>query len=139
MHLRHHFTEKEYEMKSRILLAGLVLFSLVLAACGGSASSSFPTGTFIKEGAEEYGLKFNEDGTFEVFNGTQTFVHGSYKVEGNVLTETGNDAGCETNVGFNYTFDGSNLNFTYAGDPEADKECSGRYADFNDVTYILRK
>lgn len=123
-------------MKSRILLAGIFLLALALSACGGG-QSGFPTGKFIKEGTKEYGLKFNDDGTFEVFNGSQTFVHGTYKVEGNVITETGNDGGCEPNVSFNYTFDGSKLTLTYVGDPEADKECQGRYADFNNVTYTL--
>lgn len=123
-------------MKFKILLAGLLVLSFLLSACGGG-QSGFPTGKFIKEGTKEYGLKFNEDGTFEVFNGPQTFVHGTYEVEGSIFTETGNDGGCEPNVDFNYTFDGSKLTFTYVGDPEDDKECSGRYADFNNVTYIL--
>ena len=123
----------------KILLPLLLCVSFVLAACGGAAKSSFPTGKFIKEGTEEYGLMFNEDGTFEVFNGSQIYVRGSYKVDGSVLTETANDGGCDTNVSFNYTFDGSKLNFTYAGDPEEDKDCSGRYADFNNVTYVLTK
>ena len=125
-------------MKSKFFLAGLLLLSLILAACG-SASTKFPTGKFIKEGTNEYGLQFNEDGTFQVFNGDTVFVNGSYKVAGNVFTETGNDGGCEPNVNFNYTFDGSKLTFTYVGNPEDDADCTGRYADFNNVTYILSK
>lgn len=54
--------------KLMVLMAGLLLLSLILAACG-SASTEFPTGKFIKEGTTEYGLQFNEDGTFQVFNG----------------------------------------------------------------------
>ena len=123
----------------KLLLPILLCASFVLAACGGTGKSVFPTGKFIKEGSKEYGLNFSEDGTFEVFNGTQTFVRGSYKVEGSILTETANDGGCDTNVSFNYTFDGSKLNFTYVGKPEDDKGCSGRYADFNNVTYVLTK
>jgi major membrane immunogen (membrane-anchored lipoprotein) len=124
--------------KSFVLLVGLVVSSLMLAACGGG-QSGFPTGKFIKEGTQEYGLQFNEDGTFSVFNGSQTFVTGTYKVEGNVFTETGNTGGCEPNVDFNYTFDGSKLTFTYVGNPEDDRTCGGRYADFNNVTYVLQK
>lgn len=118
------------------LLVGLMLLSFALAACGGG-QSGFPTGKFIKEGTQEYGLQFNEDGTFAVFNGSQIFVTGTYKVEGSVFTETGNTGGCEPNVDFNYTFDGSKLTFTYVGNPDDDKACGGRYADFNNVTYTL--
>ena len=125
-------------MKSKFFLAGLLLLSLILTACG-SASTKFPTGKFIKEDTKEYGLQFNEDGTFQVFNGETVFVNGTYSVEGNVFTETGNDGGCEPNVNFNYTFDGSKLTFTYVGNPEDDADCTGRYADFNNVTYILSK
>ncbi|MBL8101780.1 MAG: hypothetical protein JNM02_04555 [Anaerolineales bacterium] len=128
-------------MKSKklfVLLAGLVILSFIVTACGGG-NSGFPTGKFIKEGTQEYGLKFNEDGTFEVFNGDTVFVHATYKVSGNVFTETGNDGGCEPNVDFNYTFDGSKLTFTYVGNPEDDADCAGRYADFNNVTYTLTK
>lgn len=129
--------KKENKMKIKIFSV-IVLLSMILAACG-SSNSGFPTGKFIKEGTEEYGLQFNEDGTFSVFNGGTVFVNGTYAVKGNVLTETGNDGGCDPNVNFNYTFDGSKLTFTYAGNPEDDKGCPGRYADFNNVTYILKK
>lgn len=137
-------------MKSKnmfVLLAGLTLLSFVLAACGASAvteeapaeaAASFPTGKFIKSGTDDYGLIFNEDGTFTAFSGSYTMVRATYKVEGNVLTETSNNGGCETNVSFNYTFDGANLTFTYAGKPE-DDACDGRRADFNNVTYVMSK
>ncbi|KAA0264206.1 MAG: hypothetical protein EDM79_17730, partial [Chloroflexi bacterium] len=77
------------------------------------------------------------DDAFDVFNGDTVFVTATYEVNGNVLTETGNNGGCESPVDFNYTFDGSKLTLTYVGNPEDDKECSGRYADFNNVTYVL--
>jgi len=121
-----------------MLTALSLVLVLVLVACGGG-NSSFPTGKFIKEGTKEYGLQFNEDGTFSAFDGGRTFVHATYKVSGNVFTETGNDGGCEPFVDFNYTFDGSKLTFTYVGNPEDDRACGGRYADFNNVTYVLQK
>ena len=123
----------------KILLPLLLCVSFVLAACGGSAKSEFPTGKFVIEGKTDEGMIFNQDGTFTAFSGTYTLVHATYKVEGNVFTETSNDGGCDTNISFNYTFDGSKLTFTYVGDPEADKACDGRYAGFNNVTYVLTK
>ncbi len=119
-----------------VVFAGIVLLSL--AACS-SGTAEFPIGKFIKEGTEEYGLEFYEDGTFRAFNGDMTFVRGTYTVSGNVFTETGNNGGCEPNVDFNYTFDGSKLTVTYVGNPEDDRTCGGRYADFNNVTYVLQK
>jgi len=116
----------------------VLILSVVLVACG-SGKSGFPTGKFIKSGATDYGLAFNEDGTFSVFAGDTTFVKGTYKAEGNIFTETSNDGGCDTNVSFTYTFDGKNLTFNYVGNPQDDTACSGRYADFNNVTYILSK
>lgn len=119
-----------------VLTLGLVFVSLILVACGDSASN-FPTGKFIKSGTENYGLVFNPDGTFSVFGDGATFVTGTYSVKGNVFTETSNNGGCETNVSFTYEFDGTNLTFQYVGDPETDIACYGRYMDFNNVTYTL--
>jgi hypothetical protein len=99
--------------------------------------SAFPSGKFIQSGKTNYGLLFNQDGTFSVFEGSNTFVRGTYSVDGNIFTETSNDAGCKTNVDFTYTFDGTNLTFNYVGDPDDDMGCAGRHADFNDVTYVL--
>lgn len=118
----------------------LTLASMVLAACGAASSgASFPTGRFIKSGSTDYGLLFNADGTFSVFQGDVTYIRGTYTVKGDVFTETSNDGGCSTNVDFNYTFDGMNLTFKYAGNAEDDADCSGRYDDFNNVTYTLSK
>jgi major membrane immunogen (membrane-anchored lipoprotein) len=125
--------------KLYLLVVGLMLASLILSACGSAAKAKFPTGKFIKSGETDYGLKFNADGTFSVFQGDVTYVTGTYKVKGDVFTETSNDGGCETNVNFNYAFDGSKLTFKYIGDPAKDADCAGRNADFNNVTYTLSK
>lgn len=100
-------------------------------------NSNFPNGKFIKGGMTNYGLLFNADGTFSVFEGDNTFVRATYTVEGNVFTETSNTGGCETNESFTYTFDGINLTFNYVGNPDDDAACAGRHADFNNVTYTL--
>lgn len=101
------------------------------------ATSNFPTGKFIKAGTTNYGLMFNADGTFYVFEGDNIFVHGTYSVDGNIFTETSNDGGCDTNMTFTYTFDGTNLTFNYVGNSDDDASCTGRHADFNGVTYTL--
>lgn len=139
-------------MKTKVL-SFMLAFVFVLAACAPAAaptaapapktteapSANFPTGKFIKEGETDYGLAFNADGTFYVFQGDTVFVHATYKVDGNTFTETSNDGGCETNVSFTYTFDGTHLTFNYAGNPDDDKDCTGRHADFNGVTYTPAK
>ena len=122
-----------------LLVIGLVFVSLILGACSSSSKSGFPTGKFIKSGTTDYGLAFNKDGTFSVFQGDNTFVHGTYSVDGDIFTETSNDGGCNTNVNFKYSFDGKNLTFNYVGNPEDDTACDGRHADFNNVTYALSK
>jgi len=124
--------------KSLFLLINLMLLLMMVAACG-SGNSGFPTGKFIKAGTAEYGLAFNKDGTFSVFDGDTTFVTGTYSVNGDTFTETSNNGGCKTNVSFKYTFDGKNLTFKYVGDPADDADCTGRNADFNNVTYTLTK
>lgn len=142
-------------MKKKVMsiVIGAMLLAMMLGACTQAVSTpgavetaapkpaeaNFPTGKFIKSGETDYGLKFNADGTFSVFQGEATYVTGTYNVDGDVFTETSNDGGCETNVSFNYTFDGSNLTFKYVGDPAKDSGCTGRYADFNNVTYTLAK
>ncbi|MFZ5884209.1 MAG: hypothetical protein ACOYYI_10560 [Chloroflexota bacterium] len=137
-------------MRTKIL-SFLLALVFVLAACAPAATptvapkptaapaANFPTGKFIKEGETDYGLAFNPDGTFYVFKGDNIFVHATYKVEGNTFTETSNDGGCKTNVSFTYTFDGTKLIFNYVGNPEDDKDCTGRHADFNGVSYTLAK
>ena len=106
---------------------------------GETASASFPTGKFIKTGATDYGLEFNSDGSFQVFQGENVYVHATYQVTGDTFTETSNDGGCKTNVSFKYAFDGHTLTFKYAGNPDDDVDCTGRRADFNNISYTLSK
>ncbi len=126
--------------KLALLALALLLALLTLSTCGGSKQANFPTGKFIKSGETDYGLIFNTDGTFGVFiDGGVIVVNGTYTVKGDTFTETGNDGGCKSPVEFKYTFDGEKLTFKYAGNAEADRDCDGRYADFNNVTYTLSK
>jgi hypothetical protein len=119
-----------------LLVLSLMLPSLLLIACGSTREAGFPTGKFIKSGEPNRAFIFNEDGTWIVLEGSSTLVRATYSVDGNVFTETSNDGGCETNVDFIYTFDGTNLTFNYVDNP-GDDPCGGRRVDLNNVTYTL--
>ena len=125
-------------MKATFLTLFVALaLALVLAACGSTKETNFPTGKFIKTGTTNYGLIFNEDGTFSVFDGNSTIVRGTYSVDGDTYTDKSNNVGClDEPKSFKYTFDGTNLTFKYIGDP-ANDACDGRRDDFNNVTYAL--
>ena len=144
-------------MKYNKLLSLVFVLVLALAACSPAqltsapatsvptalpetninTGSDFPAGKFIMTDTPGSGLTFNPDGTFLAFSGDYILARGTYKAQGNVFTETSNNAGCSTNVSFNYTYDGKNLTFNYIGNPDDDMECGGRYNGFNNVTYIL--
>ena len=127
--------------KSLLRVLVLILLSLWLAACSSPEETTFPAGKFTKSGASSHGLIFNKDGTFSVFEGDITLVTGTYSVDGDTYTEESNNAGC-TDVprSFKYAFDGTNLTFSYVGNP-AEDTCGGggRRADFDNVTYTLSK
>jgi hypothetical protein len=122
--------------KLLLLVLGLGLLSLFLAACGSPEEPSFPTGRFIKAGEPNHALVFKEDGTFAVMEGSSTIVIGTYSIDGDIYTEESNNFGCLTQMSFKYTFDGTNLTFNYVGNPE-DDPCGGRRGDFDNVTFTL--
>jgi hypothetical protein len=104
-----------------------------------SVEASFPIGKFIKSGTTDYGMMFNDDGTFSVFQGSNTFVQATYSVDGDTFTIETNENGCpDVPRSFKYMFDGTNLTFNYVGDPAGDP-CTARRGDFNNVTYSLVK
>ena len=121
----------------KLFVIGLLLLSLMLAACGSSSKSGFPTGKFVKSNNENHGFIFNEDKTFSVFDGSITIVNGTYSVDGDIFTDESNSQSCPP-MSFKYTFDGTNLTFNYVGNP-ADDPCDGRRTDLNNQTYILSK
>lgn len=127
--------------KFYVLVVGVLLASLILSACGSgsSAKSNFPTGKFTPPGKELEGLYFDKDGTWYAFSYGSRLAEGTYSVKGDVYTEETNNAGCSAPMKFHYTFDGTNLTFTYVGDPAKDADCAGRNAGFNNVTYVLSK
>jgi hypothetical protein len=143
----------------KLFVISLLLLSLMLAACGSAATKSaptnvptatlqpteaptqpevnFPTGKFLKSSSMSHGLIFNTDGTFSVFEASTTIVNGKYSVDGDIFTDESNSQGCPP-LSFKYTFDGTNLTFSYVSNP-ADDPCDGRRSDFNNQTYILSK
>jgi len=121
----------------KIFIIGLLLLSLMLAACGSSNHSGFPTGKFVKSDNVNRVLSFNKDGTFSVFDSSVSLVSGKYSVDGDTVTDVANSQGCPP-MKFMYTFDGKNLTFNYVGIP-ADDPCDGRRNDFDNQTYLLSK
>jgi len=142
------FTKRLFNVLVVLILGIVAFFALRVATEAGTpdqyssrynqtarTNSNFPNGKFIKSGTTDYGLVFNEDGTFSVFGGESTFVKGTYSVDGDIYTDESNNQSCPP-MSFIYTFDGTNLTFNYVGNP-ADDPCDGRRTDFNDITYIL--
>jgi hypothetical protein len=123
--------------RSLLIMLSLVFFSHMLIACGAGKAASFPTGRFLRSGTANYGLVFNQDGTFSVFDGGLTIVNGKYSVAGNIFTDESNDQNCPP-MSFKYVVDGANLTFNYVGNP-TDDPCDGRRSDFNNVTYTVSK
>ena len=124
-----------------LLMIGLILASLILSACGSTASekSNFPTGKFTQPNNEFSGLYFDKDGTWYAFDYGSHLAEGTYSVKGDIYTEETNNADCTAPMKFRYTFDGTNLTFNYVDDPSKDTDCAGRHAGFNNVTYVLAK
>jgi len=120
----------------RILFALVVVLSLLLSACGGG-KSAFPTGKFVDSTNDQGGFIFNEDGTWESYNGIYTLAKGTYSATDTIYTEETSNSDCPK-MTFNYTFDGTNLTFNYVGDPSEDP-CDGRRGGFDNKTYVLQK
>jgi hypothetical protein len=120
---------------ARLCLAVCLLLSILLAACAAVGTTAFPTGKFVRPNNKNYGLIFNKDGTFSVFDSGATIVNGKYSIKGDIYTDESNDQNCPP-MSFKYTFDGKKLNFSYVGKP-TDDPCYGRRGDFNNQTYIL--
>jgi hypothetical protein len=129
--------ERKNEMKNSkllLLVPILMVLSLFLAACG-SPKETFPTGRFIKSGSTTHALVFNEDGSLAVMEGSTTLVVGKYSADADIFTFESDNFGCPA-VNIKYTFDGTNLTFSYVGSPE-DDPCAPRRSDFDNVTYTL--
>ena len=121
--------------KIGLLMIGLVLASLILAACGSSAPSNFPTGKFILSDSEYEGIYFNKDGTWSAFAFGQDIAKGTYHVKGDLYTEDASPDACPTAATYKYSFDGTNLKFELVGEDT----CQNRRESYNGITYVLSK
>jgi hypothetical protein len=117
----------------------LVILSLLLAACGSTKETNFPTGKFINSGDQSHGLSFNEDGTYIAFFGEETIATGTYSVNGDTFTDAANPYYRCPEWSFKYTWNGTNLTFHYIGD-RTDDPCGGTRGNaFDNQTYTLSK
>src|SRR5215208_1230741 len=94
-----------------LLVIGLVLTSLIAAACGSisTVESNFPTGKFVLPNNEYEGVYFSEDGTWYAFYYGDHPAEGTYSVKGDLYIEESNNSNCgKSPMSFGYTFDGTN-------------------------------
>jgi hypothetical protein len=117
-----------------LMVIGLVLNSLFLAACGGGSPSDFgfPTGKFIWEGSEFQGIYLNEDKTWSAFYYGENVDEGTYNVTKNLYTQKTSQV-CPSAATYEWTFDGTNLNFKLQGEDT----CEIRRLSFDGQTFIL--
>ena len=118
-----------------LLMIGLLLASLILAACGSSAASNFPTGKFVLSDSEYEGIYYNKDGTWSGFAFGQETAKGTYHVKGDLYTEEASPDACPTAATYKYSFDGTNLKFELVGEDS----CQNRRESYDGVTSVLSK
>jgi hypothetical protein len=121
----------------KILFVLVTALSLILSACGGSSTSAFPTGKFADSTNDQGGFIFNEDGTWEAYNGIYTLAKGTYSATDTTYTEETSNNNCPP-MNFTYIFDGSNLTFQLTEEGKSDP-CDERRIAFDGKTYILQK
>ena len=122
-----------------LLVIGLLLASLSLAACSSSDKSGFPTGKFMNPESEiGEGMEFNTDGTWRAFNSGYTLARGTYSVEGDLYIEETNNGNCPAPMKYKYSFDGATLKFELTDQSKVDS-CGDRKKGFDGVTYVLSK
>lgn len=115
-------------------LVVLLLISAHLAACS-TRASGFPTGKFDVSGGGA-SFEFNRDGTFTYYSGGVSVFTGTYKVDGDVYTET-SSTGASTNPACNapaqyyWDFNGTALSFSVLDD-----KCGSRIAIYTSSAWI---
>ena len=119
-----------------LIVIGVVLSSLVLAACAAGSPSDFgfPTGKFVWEGSDLQGIYLNEDKTWSAFYYGESVDEGTFKVTEDLYTqETSRE--CPSPATYEWSFDGTNLKFKLRGEDT----CDIRRESFDGQTFILTK
>jgi len=119
-----------------LMVIGLVLSSLVLAACGAGSPSDFgfPTGKFVWEGSDLQGIYLNEDKTWSAFYYGESVDEGTFKVTEDLYTQETSQV-CPSPATYEWSFDGTNLKFKLRGEDT----CDIRRESFDGQTFILTK
>lgn len=123
-------------MNKILLVIGLVLGSLFLAACGTKSPSDygFPAGKFVWAGSEFVGIYLNEDETWSAFYYGEDVDKGIYTVKDNLYTQETSQV-CPSPATYEWSFDGTNLKFNLQGEDS----CDVRRESFDGQTFILTK
>ena len=109
---------------------------MTLAACAGP-KASFPNGKFVSEKDKAVSWQFNADGTSAYyFAGTEPVARGTYRIDGNVYTETSNDVGssdpaCRSGAKYNWSYKDGKLTFTVLSD-----DCKDRVGAYTGGTFV---
>ena len=123
-------------MNKILLVIGLVLGSLFLAACGTKSPSDygFPAGKFVWADSEFVGIYLNEDETWSAFYYGEAVDNGTYTVKDNLYTQETSQV-CSSPATYEWSFDGTNLKFNLQGEDT----CDVRRESFDGQTFILTK
>ena len=117
-----------------LLVIGLMLGSLFLAACGTKSPDDygFPTGKFAWAESEFVGMYLNEDMTWSGFYYGEEVDKGTYDVNDNLYTQETSQV-CPSPATYEWSFDGTNLTFKLHGEDT----CDIRRESFDGQTFIL--
>lgn len=125
--------------RSILLVSLLMLLAFILAACGSSSQSNFPTGKFVWAGSDSVGIYLNEDNTYSGFYYGAEVDKGTYEVTGDLFTQTSEypqlPEECASPATYEWSFDGTNLTFKLHGEDR----CDVRRESFDGQTFILTK
>lgn len=131
----------------RVLATVLVVLAVVmLAACNSTADTgnsagqepavAFPTGKFTDPDDRFAGFYYWDDGTHAFFEFGSIVIEGTYRVEGDILTDTVTDAdegGCAVPATYRWSYDGTNLKYVLVGEDN----CEPRKATMDGSTWVF--
>lgn len=123
------------ELKGQLTIFFLIAIALILGAAGcassaapkplptpGTATSAFPTGTFLWQGEDPFGghqVEYRSDGSY-VYQGHGRAARGKYTLTGDQVLFLDNHCGGVKGI-YKWTFDRSTLAFELLDDTCADR------------------